>query len=94
MLFAWIFFRAENFNVVNNIILTMLNFRNMDFTILEIKDSLFVCAMLFLSVCLPNNEHIVNKVKYNCFFVILLTLIIVSILIRINVNSEFLYFQF
>ena len=94
--FAWIFFRAENFDKAMAIIHKLLAF---DFTFnlyqvsaergpLNLLMTFFVIGLLGLSYVLPANL----KLKRNLLFQIL-TIFLIIILSK-NAGTEFIYFQF
>jgi len=94
--FAWIFFRAENFHVANDMIhkLCKLDFSFNAFTITADKGpinfiiSFFVILLLALSYLLPANL----KFKNNLLFLIVITFLIITL--GRDVKSDFIYFQF
>ena len=94
--FAWIFFRAENFHIANDMIrkLCKLDFSFNVFTItaergpINFAICLLVILLLALSYRLPKNL----KFKNNLLFLIVITFLIVTL--GRDVKSDFIYFQF
>ncbi len=96
VLFAWIFFRAENLSHAILFIKKIFDF-SFSWNILVISGfkgafnlflSFFAIFLLALSYLLPENL----KIKYNLTFLIITTILI--ILLGVNGNAEFIYFQF
>lgn len=95
--FCWVFFRAHDMTQASNIILSMLNFSNIE-SILQQKRYLSICLFLVI-LCrfLPETFEFIklNKNKRSQIKIyVCILMMLISIIMMNTIPTEFLYFQF
>lgn len=91
---TWIFFRAENWKMAQNVFFPMITFHQETFQSDSVKKLVLIVFVILLLIWLKNSQVWAIKIKNNWVFRLMIGGMLGISIIMLNKISEFIYFNF
>lgn len=91
---TWIFFRAENWKMAQNVFFPMITLHQETFQSDSVKKLVLIVFVILLLIWLKNSQVWAIKIKNNWVFRLMIGGMLGISIIMLNKISEFIYFNF